>query len=467
MKEFDIVIIGGGTAGMVAFGEVTRLGCSAIVVDHGPPGTTCARVGCMPSKAALHAGRQWTDALGVAKLGDGPDSEVAARLWAHARATRDRLTKGAADRAQASAGELLIHSTARFIDSNMVDVGGTPYKARAVIVATGSTPVMPAALAALGDRVLTTDTLFEQVSLPRSLGVIGTGAIGLEMGLAMSRLGVSVTAGDLAALPAGIADPAIGARAVDVFGKELDLWLGHPVEAAIEGAQVRISTGAHSAVVDRVLVALGRRPNTADLGLEQAGASPDAKGQYRVDPTSLRIGSTSIFLAGDVNPDRPLQHEAQDEAVIAARHAVSLVTGVAPTPYRRRTPLSIVFSDPDIASVGAGFAQLERDAYVIGRAEGSANGRSRIMGAESNLLHLYVAKATGRILGAALVCQHGEHLAHLLSWAIQRDETVNSLLEMPFYHPSVEEMVQTALRDAAKHLTLLTVDQAGLIAEPS
>ncbi|AJZ56309.1 pyridine nucleotide-disulfide oxidoreductase, dimerization domain protein (plasmid) [Paraburkholderia fungorum] len=150
-----------------------------------------------------------------------------------------------------------------------------------------------------------------------------------------------------------------------------------------------------------------------------------------------------IYLAGDVSGTRELQHEAADEGSIAgwnaARHA-------APTAWRRRVPLSIAFTDPDIASIGCRFDRLPAHA-LIGEARGSGNGRSKIAGHEDNLVRLYADPASGRLLGAAVLSVGGEHLAHLLAWAIQRGETVAGLLEMPFYHPTEEELIQSALND--------------------
>jgi dihydrolipoamide dehydrogenase len=159
-----------------------------------------------------------------------------------------------------------------------------------------------------------------------------------------------------------------------------------------------------------------------------------------------------VFFAGDVHPDRPLLHEAAAEGVIAARGAIALVTGAPAVLPARATPLSIVFSDPDVCAVGTPFDRLEHDQVVIGTAQGSANGRSRIMGTPENLIRVYAQRGSGRLLGAALLTARGEHIAHLLAWAIQRRETVAGLLELPFYHPTIEELLQSALKDAATQL---------------
>lgn len=446
----DIAVIGAGTAGLTAFHEITRAGRSAVLIDRGPLGTTCARVGCMPSKAVLHASHQAATLRALAP--GGLPRATADELWRQAIATRDALAKGAADRTVRAAGDRLLMGAARFLEPGLLEVGGRRVRARAFVIATGSSPVVPRPLAALGERVLTSDSLFELDALPRSIGIVGAGAIGLEMAVALHRLGVRVVAGDLQATPAGVGDPVVAERVRAHFGRELPLWLGRPitVEAAAQG--LRFSDGERSDVVDVVLAAVGRRPNVADLGLQQAGIALDEHGAPVLDGATLRAGDSSLFFAGDVQPERPLMHEAADEGVIAARGALALVDGAAAAPPRRRTPLAIVFSDPDIASVGQAFGQLDPAGFVVGSAEGSGNGRSKILAAPDNLLRVYAERGSGRLLGASLMATHGEHLAHLLAWAVQRGETAAGLLEMPYYHPSIEEMLQSALKDAAGQL---------------
>ena len=138
--------------------------------------------------------------------------------------------------------------------------------------------------------------------------------------------------------------------------------------------------------------------------------------------------------------------------MIAARGALAVLEDRTIRPKARRTPLGIVFTDPDICSVGLPFDKLDPGSTVIGIAEGTGNGRSRILHAESSLVRVYARRDDGLLLGASLIAEHGEHLAHQIAWAVQRGETVRSLLEMPYYHPAVEEMLQSALKDAVRQI---------------
>lgn len=448
----DIAVIGAGTAGLTAFHEIRRAGRTALLIDHGPLGTTCARVGCMPSKAVLHAGHKWSVLRELLGTEAAIASGIANDLWRQALTTRDTLAEGAAKRTRQAAGNQLLMGTARFVGPNELDVDGQRIRAKAVVVATGSRAVVPGFLRELGDCVLTTDTLFAQEKLPRSIGIIGAGAVGLEMAVALSRLGFRVVVADLRSAPAGIVDPAIAERAVTRFREEFTLWLGEPVQVLAGPSGAEIRRGDDAELVEVVLAALGREPNVAALDIAKAGATPDAQGRFAADRGTLRVPGTSIFFAGDVHPDRPLMHEAADEGLIAARGALALLEDRPIRPAARRTPLGIVFTDPDICSVGVPFDQLDPKSVVVGTAEGSGNGRSRILHAESNLVRIYARRDDGLLLGASMLAKHGEHLAHQLAWAIQRGETVRGLLEVPYYHPVVEEMLQSALKDAVRQI---------------
>jgi dihydrolipoamide dehydrogenase len=204
-----------------------------------------------------------------------------------------------------------------------------------------------------------------------------------------------------------------------------------------------------SETFDYIIAATGRTPNVHNLGLEHTGIVLDAKGIPLYDRTTMQCGASAIFIAGDVNNDVPLLHEAADEGRIAGENAASYPDIRAGL---RRTPLAVVFTDPQIATVGARYAELPSSRYVTGIVSFEDQGRSRVMLRNRGLLHVYAEIGTGRLLGAEMTGPDAEHLAHLLAWAIQGKLTVHEALERPFYHPVVEEGLRTALRDAAMKL---------------
>jgi dihydrolipoamide dehydrogenase len=158
-----------------------------------------------------------------------------------------------------------------------------------------------------------------------------------------------------------------------------------------------------------------------------------------------------IFIAGDVNNCRPILHEAIDEGYIAGRNGTSDNIDC----YCRRTPLHIVFSDPQIAVVGRSYQQLqdEQKRFVTGKIDFQDQSRAILEQQNQGLLHVYAEEDTGQILGAELVCPEAEHLAHHLAFAVQHELTILDMLENPYYHPTVEEGLRTALQDAGRQLS--------------
>ncbi len=324
------------------------------------------------------------------------------------------------------------------------DGGEERIRAEAVIVATGSTPIVPAPWRAFGERILTTDTLFEQADLPRRLAVVGLGAIGLELGQALARLGLEVTGFEMRDTLASLTDPELQAEAAQHFASEFAVHLGHAVEIASAGDALRVVAGDREATVDAVLAALGRSPNVSSLGLERLGLPLDGRGLPPFDPHTMQIGDLPIYIAGDVDADRVVMHEASDEGFIAAWNALH-----GPTRFRRRTPLAIAFTDPEIAMVGLPYASLP-EGTVSASHDFSRQSRAIAMRSAAGMLKVYAAPGSGRLLGAELMAPHGEHLAHLLALAIEREMSVAEVLTMPVYHPVLEEGLRSALRSLAR-----------------
>lgn len=456
-RTVDVVILGAGTAGLNARRAAKAQGASVLLADPGPLGTTCARVGCMPSKLLIAAADAAHDARQAHRFGVHPGvvrvdgREVMARV----QAQRDRFVKGVLGgmRDAEAAGEVL-HERARLVGPTTVQIGeDLRVEARAVVVATGSTPVVPPPYRPLGDLLLSTDDVFELPDLPESLLVVGLGVIGLELGQAFARLGVRTTMLGLAGEVAQLRDPAVIAEARRVLGAELDAHFDHrllSVERVEGGARVRF-VGAdgveREGTYARVLVAAGRRRNVDGIGLQAAGLDPAALPPW--DPATARLGDTALFLAGDVAGHRPLLHEASDEGHIAGTNA-----GRYPrvAPMHRRSPLSVAFTHPQIAEVGLSHRELDPGRTCAGVVDFGDQGRAKVGFRNAGLMRVYGERGSGRLLGASMFGPDVEHLAHLLAWAVQQGLSVQEALAMPFYHPVVEEGLRTALRDLAQAL---------------
>lgn len=457
----DVAIIGAGTAGLYALREVRRAKKSFVLIDSGPLGTTCARVGCMPSKVALHIAEFWNAQKEFQRFGISGAEHLqldTKQAWAELRRQRDIFAGGAAAGAEKAAGEHLIMGRARFLTPTLLEVeqanGTQPIQAQSVIIANGSRPVMPGFLQPFAEHCITTEDFFEMEELPKSIGILGLGAIGLEMGLALARLGVEVHGADMATSVGGISDPEVSKHALAEFGKEMQLYLGAPAELLKAEQGVMLKSGDTQVQVDKVLVALGRRPNSDQLNLAEAGFELDERGQPLFDPQTMQVGQHPVFIVGDVNGQRALMHEAADEGAMAGYNAAQ----DKPVAFKRKTSIAIAFTNPDVVSVGARFDQLNPDDILIGTVKTQADGRSRVLSQHEGILRLYADKASGTLLGASMFGMRAEHVAQFLAMAIQREETAHSLLQIPFYHPVVEETIQSALQDIARHIS----DPAGL-----
>ena len=205
-----------------------------------------------------------------------------------------------------------------------------------------------------------------------------------------------------------------------------------------------------------MVAATGRRPNLDGLNLENTDLNLNELGVPIFDSFTLQTSVPEIFIAGDVNNELPLLHEAADEGRIAGANA-----GRFPEVRvgQRRSPIGVIFSDPQIAMVGLSYAQAtERyqdcGCIEVGEVSFEDQGRSRVMAQNFGLLRVYGAHGTGQFLGAEMIGPAAEHLAHLLAWAHQNKMTISEMLDMPFYHPVIEEGVRTALRDLRAKLHL-------------
>ncbi|OOG21978.1 dihydrolipoyl dehydrogenase [Thioalkalivibrio denitrificans] len=447
-KQVDVAIIGAGSAGLFALGQVRKATDSYVLIDGGELGTTCARVGCMPSKAVIQVAEDFHRRTLFGRMGiEGDDalSLNAADAMEHVRDLRDVFVDKVLTNSTDNMGEEFIEGRARFISPTELQVGEDRIRARAVVIATGSRPVVPEPWRAFGDRIITTDDLFELESLPASMAVIGLGTIGLEMGQAMARMGVDVTGIDQLDHIAGLQDPEVQKVAVEIIGKEFPLWLGAGAELTEDNGSLRVSAGGQSVQVERVLAAMGRRPNVEDLDLENLGIELDERGLPPYDPATMQVGNLPVFIAGDVTGELAILHEAAIEGRIAGFNAARR----EPEGFARQTPLAINYCDPNIAVVGRAWNELDAERTAVGEVKLGPLGRALIMGRNKGMMRVYADREDGRLLGASLIAPRGEHIAHQLAWSIQQGLTVFDLLRMPFYHPSIEEGLQSALYDLA------------------
>ncbi|MCB1801141.1 MAG: dihydrolipoyl dehydrogenase [Gammaproteobacteria bacterium] len=448
-REVDVAIIGSGSAGLYAMSKVRPSGKSVVLINGGELGTTCARVGCMPSKAVIQVAEDF-HRRGVFKRygleGAQALSLDVSEAMGYVQDMRDMFVERVISNSTDNMPEgMFLQGYVRFIEPHLLEMDdGQRIRAGKVIVATGSRPIVPEQWQPFRDRIITTDEFFELEQLPQSVAVVGLGVIGLELGQSLHRLGCTVTGIDMAETIGGLTDPQAIKSAIDIIGKEFPLWLGHAAEIGEgSGGKLKVTAGGQSVEVDQVFASIGRRPNVEKLGLDAIGAPVDDRGIPIYNPNTMQVGDLPLFVAGDVTGERPLLHEAGDEGRIAGHNA----TSESIVAFRRKTPLSITFCDPNIVQVGQSFAELDSATTAVGEVQMAPVGRAQIMAKNKGVIRVYAEKSSGRMLGAEMVCARAENLGHLLAWSIQQGLTVGQLLQMPFYHPVIEEALQAALND--------------------
>jgi len=451
--QVEVAIIGAGTAGMRAYREVTKVTDSVLLIEGAQYGTTCARVGCMPSKLliaaaeAAHFGGR-TAPFGVTYA---PPEIDGAAVMQRVRAERDRFVGFVVESVESWPERHRVMAHARFAsDHDLTLDDGRTVTAERIVIATGSRTNVPSIFHEFGDRMIVNDDVFDWDRLPSSVVVFGAGVIGLELGQALHRLGVRVALFGRDHLVGPITDPAVLAAARDILTAEMEF---HPHGEVTRRARTDdgveidyvVDGETQTARFDCALIATGRRPNVDGLELENTSLECDARGVPLYNVHNGRCGESHVFIAGDANDRFPLLHEAADEGFAAGYNA-------AHYPDIRRfsksAPISVVFTDPQIMMVGDSYAQLtERGAdFAVGEVDWSDQGRARVMLVNAGVLRVYGERDTGRFLGAEMVGPRAENIAHLLAWALQSRLTVGEMLERPFYHPVLEEGVRTALR---------------------
>lgn len=457
----DVAIIGSGTAGLAAYRAAKAAGASVALIEGGEYGTTCARVGCMPSKLLIAAAEAVHAVELAPRFGVHPGGKVRVdgrEVMARVRSERDRFVDFVLRDVDDIPPADRIRGHARFENDHTLVIGdSTRITAKSVVIATGSRATYPEVLKKLGDRLIINDDVFEWTDLPESVAVLGPGVIGLELGQALHRLGVRVAMLGRGGRLGPVFDPEIRAYAIKTFSREL-VFEPDAQFAGIEREGNRVVVRRknaegieHTEHFDYVLAATGRAPNVEAIGLENTTVDRDASGVPVFDSLTAQAfsasGASSIFVAGDASNFIPLLHEAVDEGRIAGENAARVAAGKTVNRGLRRAPLGVIFTDPQIAIVGGGWNALEQGRFVVGQVSFENQGRSRILFRNTGLLNVYGDIATGRLLGAEMIGPAAEHLGHLLAWSLQNQMTIREMLEMPFYHPVIEEGLRTALRD--------------------
>ena len=416
---YNVIVLGGGTAGLVTAAAVAGLGGRVALVERDRMGGDCLNTGCVPSKALISSARL---ADRIRRAGEwgieaGPPRVELARVLARVRERRARIAPKDSKARFEALGVEVIEGSARFVSPREVEAAGRRLKAVSFVIATGSRPLVPAIPGLDDGPFLTNENVFELDSRPERLLVLGGGPIGCELGQAFARLGSSVTILQRAAQLLEREDEDVAACLRERLESEgVVIRTSAPVgrvERAAGGLRIRLETASSAAVEgDAVLVAAGRVPNVEGLDLETAGVAFTKKG-ITVD-SSMRTSQKHIFAAGDVVGGLAFTHAADAHARTIARN---ILLPAFPAKFDVTAIPWCTFTDPEVARVGLS----ERDARARGIAIDvfaeriEEVDRAVVEGEEAGFAKVLTAKGTDRILGAAIVAERaGDLIAELV-----------------------------------------------------
>lgn len=451
-RDFDVAILGAGSAGYACALRAAQLGLRVALVDDGPVGGTCLHRGCIPTKAWLQAAkvRSTVDkapAFGIDATVVGVD---AARVRAYADGVVGSLHKGLTGLI-ASRAITVIPERGRVVADDGrgpgIETGGKTHRARAVVVATGAAPVT-LGLPVDGERILTSEHALRLDRLPESAVVLGGGVIGVEFASMWADLGVRVTLVEATERLLPSEEPAHSRLLAKELSKRgVDVRLGESVtDASADGSGVTVTTGQGSLTADVLLVAVGRRPAASNVGLEEAGVGLTATGHVVVDDT-LQTAARGIYAAGDLVSGPQLAHRGYAHGIFLAERIASLngsFSGAPSLPRDAHIP-RVTYSNPQVASVGLTAAQAGPDAEVVDY-HLTGNGRAQILRGgqrETGMVRL-IKGAGGEIVGVHLI---GEEVSELIgegTLLVGWQATPEDISGIVHPHPSLSEAIAEA-----------------------
>lgn len=442
--HYDLVVVGGGTGGLVSAQIAAAVGARVALVERDRTGGDCLWTGCVPSKSLIAAAHLAHRMRSAAKVGLAPvEPEIdLGRVMGHVHGAIARIEPHDSPARLRASGVEVIEGEGRFIAPRTIAVAGRRLDFRSAIIATGSEPAAPPVEGLEGDDILTTASVWSLTDLPKRLIVLGGGPIGCELGQAFVRLGAQVTLVELADRLLLKEEPEAGALIAERLTAEgVDLRLGTravQVQRPADGpAQLVVETpqGTQSVPFDRVLVAAGRRPRTADLGLGAAGVATDVRGAITVDER-LRTTAPGIFAVGDVTALLPFTH-------VAAHHA-RVATGNALFGTRRSVDETIpwvTFTDPEVAHVGLTLTQA-RERWgaraTLARSTNDAVDRAVTEGDTEGFVML-VGDPRRRLVGATVVgAAAGEIIAELTA-RVAHGDRIDAISTTVHAYPTLAE----------------------------
>jgi pyruvate/2-oxoglutarate dehydrogenase complex dihydrolipoamide dehydrogenase (E3) component len=458
-KTYDLICIGGGSAGFNAARVAASLGKRAAVIDGAKElGGLCILKGCMPSKTLLYAAEILHHARHAGKFGLKVRGAEADMKAVHAR-KRKIIGDFAAYRQQAlNSGKFDLHrSHARFIDPHTVELAnGDRLRANFFLIGTGSKISVPPVPGLAEAKFWTSDDVLDLDFLPKSVIVLGGGIVACELAQFLNRMGSRVVL--IQRSPHILRDHSEAASEVvqrALADEGIELFAGTRIESISQDGRGTVVRFQHDGKVvtrraEHLFNALGREPNTARLGLESAGVRTRPDGQIVINRWQ-QTSTPHIYAAGDCSGPAEIVHVAIQQAELAVRHAFG-VKGIKPVDFSLL--LNVVFTDPQLATVGRLESELQAKGvrYLAATYPFDDHGKSILMEANYGYVKVLAEPKRGRILGAEIVGKDAGELIHCFSVAMAQRSTVFDLLRAPWYHPTLAEILTYPLEEIADHI---------------
>ncbi|MDF0675964.1 MAG: dihydrolipoyl dehydrogenase [Nitrospira sp.] len=451
-SQYDVAVIGAGPGGYAAAFHAADIGLRTALIDQEPQlGGVCLLRGCIPSKALLHAAKLITDAAEAESWGihfEKPKIDLET-LRERTRGTIGKLTKGVRTLADSRKVDVF-QASAAFTNPTTLTLSGpngtTTLSCSHAILATGSRPAVPNSLKLNDPRVMDSTSALDLPDVPGRLLVVGGGYIGLELGTVYEALGSEVTIVEMLSRLLNGADPDLVRPLQQRLQRRFKAIKLNTKVAALEVRQGGIAAtlegpeGTNLEVFDRVLVAVGRKANTEQLGLEHTKVAVSEKGFVQVD-RRLRTAEPTIFAIGDVIGEPMLAHKATHEGLVAAR----VIAGREATFDPAAIP-AVVFTDPEIAWCGLTeeAAKAAGQAVKVTRFPWAASGRAATMGRNDGLTKLVCDAESGRILGVGLCGVGAGELIAEGVLAVEMGAVAEDLAASIHPHPTLSETVMEA-----------------------
>lgn len=458
-KTYDLIVIGSGPGGYVAAVRAAQFGLKVACVEKEPRlGGVCLNVGCIPSKALLDSS-EYFHLAGSHFADHGIKTGKLSLDLAVMMARKDRVVKELTDNVRKlleGNSVPIIHGTARLAGKDKVEVApasakgkskGLTLQAKHILLATGSEPLAPVGLKFDGKRIISSTEALTFKEIPKHLGIVGGGYIGLELGSVWRRLGSKVTVIEMLPRPAATLDGQVGRTLQRILiAQGLSFRLKTRVAAAkadARGVTLTLQTDEKKETLkcDRLLVAVGRRPLTRALGLEAAGVKTDPKSGHIIVDASYRTSIPSISAIGDLIPGPMLAHKASAEGIAA----VECLAGRAGEVNYDTIP-AVIYTWPEVAGVGLTEEQVkERDIpYCVGTFPFSGAGRARAMGETEGFVKLIAHAKTDRVLGVHIIGPRAADMIAECVLAMEFDASSEDIARSVHGHPTFAEALQEA-----------------------